>query len=403
MDEVRSESRENRKVNTVSERAFEENIGAGEKTARRGGEARSRVYHPLVELTRVRLREFIREREAVFWVFVFPVLLAFALGIAFRNTAPEKIRIAVLDDGRGATAGNNGGAASEIVQSLKRTSDIEPMLLSETEAVNALRSGRVALVVRPVAPESESGASRDFDYRYDPTRPESRTARLAVDDALQRARGRADVARARDEMVTEPGARYIDFLIPGLIGLNLMGSGMWGLGFAIVVARGRKLLKRFAATPMRRSHYLLSFMLSRLVFLVLEVVAVLVFGWLVFGVTVRGSVFSVGVIALLGGFTFSGLGLLVASRPTTIEGVSGLMNFVMLPMWLLSGTFFSSARFPEILQPFVKALPLTAVNDSLRAVINDGASLASNWPALLVLLTWCVVSFVVALRIFRWQ
>jgi len=403
MDEVRSESRENRKVNTVSERAFEENIGAGEKTARRGGEARSRVYHPLVELTRVRLREFIREREAVFWVFVFPVLLAFALGIAFRNTAPEKIRIAVLDDGRGAIAGNSSGAGSEIVQSLKRTSDIEPMLLSETEAVNALRSGRVALVVRPVAPESESGASRDFDYRYDPTRPESRTARLAVDDALQRARGRADVARARDEMVTEPGARYIDFLIPGLIGLNLMGSGMWGLGFAIVVARGRKLLKRFAATPMRRSHYLISFMLSRLVFLVLEVVAVLVFGWLVFGVAVRGSVFSVGVIALLGGFTFSGLGLLVASRPTTIEGVSGLMNFVMLPMWLLSGTFFSSARFPEILQPFVKALPLTAVNDSLRAVINDGASLASNWPALLVLLTWCVVSFVVALRIFRWQ
>ena len=403
MDEVRSESRENRKVNTVSERASEENIGVGEKTARRGGEARSRVYHPLVELTRVRLREFIREREAVFWVFVFPVLLAFALGIAFRNTAPEKIRIAVLDDGRGAIAGNSSGAGSEIVQSLKRTSDIEPMLLSETEAVNALRSGRVALVVRPVAPESESGASRDFDYRYDPTRPESRTARLAVDDALQRARGRADVARARDEMVTEPGARYIDFLIPGLIGLNLMGSGMWGLGFAIVVARGRKLLKRFAATPMRRSHYLLSFMLSRLVFLVLEVVAVLVFGWLVFGVAVRGSVFSVGVIALLGGFTFSGLGLLVASRPTTIEGVSGLMNFVMLPMWLLSGTFFSSARFPEILQPFVKALPLTAVNDSLRAVINDGASLASNWPALLVLLTWCVVSFVVALRIFRWQ
>ncbi len=403
MDEVRSESRENRKVNTVSERASEENIGVGEKTARRGGEARSGVYHPLVELTRVRLREFIREREAVFWVFVFPVLLAFALGIAFRNTAPEKIRIAVLDDGRGAIAGNSGGAASEIVQSLKRTSDIEPMLLSETEAVNALRSGRVALVVRPAAPESESGAARDFDYRYDPTRPESRTARLAVDDALQRARGRADVARARDEMVTEPGARYIDFLIPGLIGLNLMGSGMWGLGFAIVVARGRKLLKRFAATPMRRSHYLISFMLSRLVFLVLEVVAVLVFGWLVFGVAVRGSVFSVGVIALLGGFTFSGLGLLVASRPTTIEGVSGLMNFVMLPMWLLSGTFFSSARFPEILQPFVKALPLTAVNDSLRAVINDGGSLASNWPALLVLLTWCVVSFVVALRIFRWQ
>ncbi len=243
----------------------------------------------------------------------------------------------------------------------------------------------------------------DVEYRYDATRPESRIARLAVDDALQRAQGRAEVARTRDERVTEPGGRYIDFLIPGLIGLNLMGSGMWGLGFNIVTARGRKLLKRFAATPMRRSHYLLSFMMSRLVFLALEVVAVLGFAWLVFGVTVRGSLFSVAVIVLLGALTFSGIGLLVAARPTTIEGVSGLMNFVMLPMWMLSGTFFSSARFPEFAQPFIKALPLTAVNDSLRAVINEGASLASNWAALAVLLAWCVVSFIVALRIFRWQ
>jgi len=185
--------------------------------------------------------------------------------------------------------------------------------------------------------------------------------------------------------------------------MNLMGSGLWGLGFTVVMARARKLLKRFAATPMRRSHYLLSFVLSRLVFLVLEVAAVIVFAWLAFGFTVRGSWLSLAFVTVLGGFTFSGIGLLIAARPTTIEGVSGLMNFVMLPMWLLSGTFFSSERFPQVLQPFIQVLPLTALNNVLRALMNEGATLSSNWFAITLLLAWCVVSFVVALKIFKWQ
>ena len=226
---------------------------------------------------------------------------------------------------------------------------------------------------------------------------------MVVDDALQRAAGRTDIAHARDETFTEPGARYIDFLIPGLLGMNLMGSGLWGVGFAVVNARTKKLLKRFAATPMRRSHYLLSFVLSRLFFLVLEVAVVIAFAWFAFGFTVRGSFVQMIFLLLLGALTFAGVGLLVASRPKTIEGVSGLMNLVMMPMWLLSGTFFSSARFPELLQPFIKALPLTALNDSLRAVMNDGTSLYGSWAAILVLLAWCGISFIVALKIFRWQ
>lgn len=371
--------------------------------------------YPLVELTLTRLREFLREPEALFWVFAFPVLLSCALGLAFRNTSPEKQRVAVESSSDETIQSN----AAMITTALARSADIEPVVLTQAEAAQALRSGKVALIVRPLnnresqsGQESATGTSNptetnsayfSFDYRYDPTRPESRMARLAVDDALQRALGRSDRVVARDEQVTEPGARYIDFLIPGLIGLNLMGSGMWGLGFVIVTARGRKLLKRFAATPMRRSHYLLSFIFSRLIFLAVEVAAVLGFAWLAFGVVVRGSLVAVAVVSLIGGLTFSGLGLLVAARPRTVEGVSGLMNLVMLPMWLLSGTFFSSARFPTPLQPFIKALPLTALNDSMRAVMNDGASLASNWSQVGVMLAWGVLSFAIALRIFRWQ
>jgi ABC-type multidrug transport system permease subunit len=342
--------------------------------------------HPLVELTMTRVREFLREKEAVFWVFVFPVLMTFALGIAFRNTAPDKTLVAI-------EAGST--KASETASMLSRSPDITATVLSPDEAAQALRSGKVSIVVKPV--------NDTFEYHFDPTRPESRTARLLVDDVLQRGKGRADVVSVGETRVTEPGARYVDFLVPGLIGMNLMGSGLWGLGFTVVIARSRKILKRFAATPMRRSHYLLSFMLSRLVFLVLEVAAVIAFAWVAFGFTVRGSWLSVALITMLGGFTFSGLGLLVAARPTTIEGVSGLMNFIMLPMWLLSGTFFSSERFPLILQPFIQALPLTALNNALRALMNEGASLSSNWAAIAVLVAWCVISFVVALKIFKWQ
>ena len=376
-----------------------------------GGRARRPTLHPLAELTLARLREFWREPEAIFWVFIFPVLLACALGIAFRNTGPEQVRVAV-EDGREAT--------TRIAAALARSPDVVPVVLAPADAARALRSGNVALVVRPAdtGEETATGQSEapssgnqggsvaaypSMVYRYDPTRPESRTARLAVEDALRRAAGHVEGANARDETVTEPGARYIDFLIPGLIGLNLMGSGMWGVGFGVVSARTRKLLKRFAATPMRRSHYLLALICSRLVFLGPEVAALVVFARLVFGVIVHGSLVSVAVCALAGAFSFSGLGLLVASRPRTIEGVSGLMNFVMLPMWLLSGTFFSAARFPAFLRPFIKALPLTALNDALRAVMNDGAPLAGQWPQLAILLAWGLLSFVAALRVFRWQ
>lgn len=368
----------------------------------------SKPLHPLIELTMARVREFLREPEVIFWVFVFPILLVFALGIAFRNTGPEKVRVAVE------RSETNPAASSALTDALSKSSDIEVIPLAPAEAAQALRSGRVALVVRPStetgAPTGETNSSQttapaqpSFNYRYDPTRPESRQARLVVDDALQRAAGRSDVARASDETVTEPGARYIDFLIPGLLGMNLMGSGLWGVGFAVVNARTRKLLKRFAATPMRRSHYLLSFVFSRLIFLVLEVIVVIAFARFTFGFRVHGSILEMAFLLLLGALTFAGVGLLVASRPKTIEGVSGLMNLVMMPMWLLSGTFFSSARFPEFIQPFIKALPLTALNDSLRAVMNDGASMTASPVAVAVLLVWCVASFVIALKIFRWQ
>ena len=242
-----------------------------------------------------------------------------------------------------------------------------------------------------------------MEYRFDPERPESRTARLQVDDALQRGSGRQDPVAVQDRQVSEPGSRYVDFVVPGLLGMNLMGSGIWGLGFSIVDARRKKLLKRMIATPMSPTQFLASFVLSRLTMLIIEVGALVGFAVLVFGVPVRGSPLSLLAICLLSALTFGALGLLLASRTQTIEGASGLMNLVMLPMWIFSGVFFSSTRFPDALQPFIQALPLTAVNDALRASMLEGAGLGRLAPELGIILAWLVVSFLLAVRLFRWR
>jgi ABC-2 type transport system permease protein len=343
-----------------------------------------RVRPAIVELTSARTKEFLRETEAIFWVFGFPLLLALALGFAFREKPPDRIPIGVVA----------GPSASQQSAALAKSPALSPKIMSADQAQDALRHGKVSLVV---------DGSHSLTYRYDPTNPDARSSRREADDALQAAAGRRNVMPARDEYVHEQGARYIDFLIPGLLGMNLMGTGMWGMGFTVANARMKKLLKRLIATPMRKSQYVMSQFLSRLIFLVVEVIVLVAFGWIVFGVRVNGSIALLALICLVGGYAFSGLGLLTASRAKTIEGVSGLMNLIMMPMWLCSGVFFSYERFPAAAKPFIKALPLTMLNDALRAVMNDAAPLTRVMPQLAFLALWGIVAFFAGLKIFRWQ
>ena len=338
------------------------------------------------QLTLARFREFYREPEAVFWVFVFPILLAAGLGIAFRNRPAEASHIAVV----------RSTANSAIVDSLKNAPGVVVDVLDDTAAANALRTGKIALVV---APRADGGV----EYRFDEARPESRTARLIVDRAVQHSGGQRDPVSVTDTRVSERGSRYIDFVVPGLLGMNLMGSGIWGIGFAIVDARKKKLLKRLIATPMSRAEYLASFLFFRLSLLVFEVATLIGFGTLVFGVPLRGSFIQLVTICVLSSLAFGGIGLLVASRARTVEGASGLMNLVMLPMWVFSGVFFSSGNFPNAAQPFIQALPLTAVNDALRANMLQGASWSVVGHELIIIAGWLVVCFTLALRLFRWR
>lgn len=341
---------------------------------------------PLVQLTLARYREFLREPEALFWTFIFPLLMAAGLGLAFRNKPPEVAKIGVV----------RTGAYAPVAAGLRADPQLAVVEVDDSVATVALRTGKVAILVVSVT-------GGQVEYRYDDTRPEALSARRIVDDALQRAAGRADPVGTRNALVREKGSRYIDFLIPGLLGMNLMASSMWGIGFSVVDQRRKKLLRRFVATPMSRVDYLASFVLARLTLLVVEIGFLVSFGVLVFGVPLRGSVLGLVSLCLLGAMAFGGLGLLVAARPKTVEAASGLMNFIMLPMWVFSGVFFSAGNFPEAMQPVIRALPLTALNDGLRAIMLEGAALTDIPGILITLGLWLTVCFSLAVRIFRWK
>jgi ABC-type multidrug transport system permease subunit len=336
----------------------------------------------IVQLTLLRVREFVREPEALFWGLAFPVLLASGLGVAFRSAPAERVHVAVL--------------TSELARALERDPQLVVRQLPDAEARQALRTGQVSLIAAP----GESGV---VTYRYDDTNPDGRTARMIADRAIQVAAGRIDPVAAADAVAREPGARYIDFLVPGLVGMGIMGNAIWGLGFSIVDARRRRLMKRLVATPMPRHLYLLSFLAWRMLLLVVEVGVPVIFGVVVFGVPVRGSLLGLTAVCVIGSLAFSALGLLIASRARTIEAVSGIMNLVMMPMWLLSGIFFSVQRFPETVLPFIRLLPLTALIDAIRANMLQGASVVSLIPQLMTLSVWLLACFALAMKLFRWR
>jgi ABC-2 type transport system permease protein len=352
----------------------------------------SQRYWPLPQIVLARLRAFYREPGAVFWVYGFPLLMVVALGIAFRASPVEKVTVDVQ-----AAPGAQAVRDALLQRSDEKGLTFGVQINDEETSRRRLRTGKTDLVVLVASDGS-------YQYRLDRSRAESRLARTAVHEALQTAAGRKDAVATRpDQEMLEPGSRYIDFLVPGLLGMSLMGGGLWGVGFAIVDMRIRKLLKRFVATPMRRSDFLLGIMISRLVFMIPEVLVLMVFARLFFGVVINGSVTAMFALILVGAFTFAGLGLLVASRAKTLETASGLMNVTMLPMWLLSGIFFSPDRFPQIVQPAIRLLPLTPLIEGLRAVMLEGASLGSQAVNIAILIAWGAVTFVLGIKWFRWN
>jgi len=374
-----------------------------------------RPYSARRQIVLTRIREFYRRPTAIFWVYVFPILMAIVLGVAFSNPKVEELHVGIVSPADSALAKRIADAlAAQNAKASSGATKIIGYVVSDADGRRGLRLGRYNLVILPRAAGAARGAGDstqlggdlagiELEYLYDPSVPQSYAARWAVDDALQRAAGRQEPLATHDARFEEPGSRYIDFVIPGLIGASLMSSGLWGVGFVVVDMRVRNLLKRFFTTPMRRADFLAGMILSRMFFIITEVLLLLFFARWLFDVRVLGSWLAVLFLIILGSGTFAAIGLLMAARARTVETASGIINLTMLPMWMVSGIFFSAERFPDAVQPLVKSLPLTAVINALRGVMIEELSIFALWGPVLVLLVWGIGSFALALKLFRWQ
>lgn len=365
---------------------------ASDSTGNSSSDQRERAgfRHPILELTAVRFREFLREKGAVFWAFGFPILLAAALGIAFREKTSPPPRLA-LDDRAPAWL-------AEVAQDAADAGEFELLRGSVEEVQGLVERGAVDVSIV----DAVQGDEYRWGYAYDPLRDGAAGQVALIDSSLQRRLGRADVAQT-DRVTLSAGGRYVDYLFPGVLGMTLMSSSIWGIGYTLVLHRRRRQLEQLAATPMKRWHYMLAMFLARGILLGVEVLALVGVGYLFFDVSVRGDFFSLFSIALLGAAAFAGLALVAVARVESIEAANGFLNLIALPMWMLSGVFFSYERFPEYSHAFIQLLPLTALNDGMRSVINDGGSLIDNWQRVAILLTWALVTFPLAAKRFRWM
>lgn len=342
---------------------------------------------PIVNLFLERWREFLREPGVLFWTFGFPIILVIVLSLAFRSSGPQKAKIAVVD----------GPGADALAAAIERSDALTAARLSEPDARKELRQGSALCAVIP--PEATGGEPRIL---LDESREGATLAAAAVREALISDAQGDGAPRFAKEKVTARGQRYVDFLLPGMVGMTLLNGGVWGVGYSLILLRTRKLLKRLCATPMRRSDLLLAFLLFRICMSLIEVVLLFAVGRLFFDIHVEGGPLALLALVVVSSLSFGGLGLLCGTRAQNPQTGAGWVNLATLPMFLLSGVFFQSTNFPDWMQPAIKLLPLTAFNDALRAIVNDGAAIGAVVPELAILTAWAIACFAFALRIFRW-
>jgi len=344
-------------------------------------------FRVLKQVTLLTFTEFVRTPGSMFWTYGFPLIMALSLGLAFRSSEPLPLRVAVIEE----------DFQSAQLEALHANTRLAPVLLSAARARAEFDRGRYLVLV--------AGSLASPVLEQDPTRPESELAKLHVMQGLRSAAGDAPRPAIQTIDVVKPGRRYIDWLIPGLIGLNLLGAGLWGVGFTLVQMRVKNILRRMHVTPMRRSEFLLAFLLSRLFLVLPESAVILCFGAWVFGVPIVGSLSAISVLVVLGAASFTGLGLLLASRARTVETVSGMMNLTMLPMWLFGGCFFGVERFPDVVQDIIWILPINHFTQAMRDVMTEGASLfdAGVLPHVAFLAGFGVLTLGLAVRFFRWS
>ena len=342
----------------------------------------------LFQLILTNFRGFFREPAIIFWAIFFPIVMAWVLGIAFSKKGESVRTVYVIAQ----ELPEKLTGEKVFGESTGNPSRIRFKKTGEEEAVKAVKQGVIAIYIE-VAGDS-------LIYHFDPVNPDAQLTHLILESGLHATGDSGN--KTTIQPLKAKGMRYVDFLVPGLIALGIMNSCIWGIGWSLIETRMIKLLRRMVATPMKKSVFLSSYIITRIMLGGVETLLLLTFTWLYFGTEITGNVAAFVTVFLAGIFAFSGLAILIASRTAKTEIANGLVNLVTLPMMILSGIFFNYHNFPDWAIPVIQALPLTLLADSIRAIFIEAAGFAEVLKPIGILSATGLVTFVAGLRMFKW-
>ena len=372
----------------------------------------------LAQLVSAHFKEVLREPAVLFWGIIFPILISLGLGVAFTQSKDTLHHIAVIsvpllpgqlsqgtasidsflkNNARGyLQPGDESGHYRIVIPDDTLGSTIFVFRHTDWQtATRLLKRGEIALIL-----EEKNG---DIRYFFDPSNKEAQLTHLKINALLSSSATGHGPRQPRVSALTVSGTRYIDFLVPGLIAMNIMMSCMWGLSYGIIEKRSQKLLRRMVATPMKKSHFLISLMLVRITMNLIEALLLFLFAHIAFGIAIQGSVAALLAVFLSGNLAFAGIAVFVSSHTQKTEIGNGLINAIVMPMMVLSGIFFSYHHFPDWSLPFIRHLPLTLLADGFRRIFIEGVGMADALFPIVILAIIGTIFFTAGLKIFKWH
>jgi ABC-2 type transport system permease protein len=360
----------------------------------------------LTALTIANIKSYVRDRAALFWTLAFPLIFIFMFGFIFQGGGGGGLSLGWVDQ-------DTSSSATTLQTAFEAQDGIELTITDETDALARMQDGQIdAVIVVPAgygeaisAAEAGTGAPSRVVVYTDPSRSNlvaSVYQALGSVLGVVNLGGRPPLVIPQSETLQTENLNFISYFVPSMLGLSVMQVGIFA-AIPLVADREKLILKRLAATPLRRWQLVGSNVLMRLLIAMIQAVIIVAVGVMVFGVEITGPFGLSVVFVALGAVAFLALGYVVASFASTEDAANGMTSVIQFPMMFLSGTFFPIDDMPEALQAVARVIPLTYLSDALRQVMVGGAAFAPLWVCFAVLAGWLVVCFGIAARKFRWQ
>jgi len=374
-------------------------------------------YNQLWQLTLALFREIIREPGVLFWGILFPILMSLGLGLAFTKKADIIRKVAIINN---ITRSDIELENKTLTDFLQRRCERNPSRENESwgwkyvrqddkmgnsiflfydmkweEAMKLLKRGTINVIIK--------GLNDTVEYHFDPMNPDAELTYLKLSNIIGESKILTVKANSEIKPLTVSGTRYIDFLVPGLIAMGVMMSCMWGISYGLIDKRSKKLLRRLVATPMKKSHFLIALLTVRITINFIESIILFFFALMAFNLTIQGDKAALIIMFLAGNIAFAGIAVFVSSHTSNTEVGNGLINFVVFPMMVLSGIFFSYHNFPDWSIPVIQKLPLTTLTDGIRSIFNEGAGFNETAIPIIILTSTGIIFFAIGLKIFKWH